>query len=139
MTTLTCNCKVFLAEDNEVFAEYLKYLLNNSGYYDIHSFRTGEQLLQRINEKPEIVLLDYFLNSKIATALNGGEILKQIIKLFPETYVIMVSSVQEFDEVMELFKCGASDFIIKDEKVRSNLEIAMNRTRTILNSRSQIC
>ncbi|MCX6250474.1 MAG: response regulator [Bacteroidetes bacterium] len=139
MTNIPCKYKIFLADDNKIFALFLMNFLKNSGFTDVHSFETGELLLQRIHEKPDIVLLDYFLNSKVETAANGNEILKQVIELYPDTYVIMVTSIGESDKVRELFKCGASDYITKDEKVRSNLETALIRVRAILDGRSRNC
>lgn len=83
---------------------------------DISAFETGEKCMETFMEvKPELVILDYHLNSKLPDAADGIAVLNQIKKNNIDTSVIMLTSNDEIDIALKSFHYGASDYIVKIE------------------------
>jgi len=82
----------------------------------VQSFVTGETCIETFkNEKPQVVILDYHLNSKYIDAADGIEVLDWIKKESPETNVIMLTVDDNIDIALKSFHHGASDFVVKSE------------------------
>lgn len=119
---------VFIVDDDLL---YLKALENSISakfpFVKIKTFLTGEACLQQLKFKPDVVILDYFLDSKVSYAWNGLTILKQIKKLNPKTKVIMLSSQDSLDIAVKCIDNGSFDYISKSESafVRIN-NVLMN-------------
>jgi len=110
---------IFIVEDNEVFTLALKSNIETAFAnkpIKIRSFETGEKCLQNIKEeKPQVVILDYHLNSKYPEAADGITVLDRIKKENSETNVIMLTINDNMDIAIKSFKHGASDYIVKTE------------------------
>ncbi|HNU78999.1 MAG TPA: response regulator, partial [Prolixibacteraceae bacterium] len=52
--------RVFIVEDNELYAKVLKKKLENKRY-EVSAFYTGRECLNNLDMKPSIVTLDYRL------------------------------------------------------------------------------
>jgi len=110
---------IFIVEDNKLFAHALKADIESSfpnKQIKIHSFETGETCMDKFKEeKPEIVIIDYHLNSKYSDAANGIQVLDWIKKENPETNVIILTSDDHCDIALKSFKHGACDYVVKTE------------------------
>lgn len=134
---------IFVVEDSDIYRELLSKFINdidNENFYEenrrytIRSFRTGEECLEAMSEKPDIVVLDYFLNgySNARNAINGLAALREIKRRSPETHVVMVSSQGDFRITSELYQHGASDYISKEPGIRERLQASLAKLmRTI--------
>jgi len=126
-----------MVEDNTIFAETVKSGLENELDFEVRHFSTGEEMLSYLTNNPyvlpEIFIQDYYLDSIVATAKNGGEILQELVqrykqkKMVEDLRVIMLTSSDEIRRAIELLKKGATDYILKDEVFFDNLK------KTILN------
>ena len=63
--------------------------------------------------QPEVVILDYQLNSKYPDAVDGIKMLDWIKKENPETNVIMLTVDDNMDIALTSFHHGAVDYIVK--------------------------
>jgi len=105
---------VFLVEDNLLYRKALKsHLEENIHNIDIQTFNNGEEMLDRINQNPDIVVLDYMLQTSATKARNGLSILKKIIFRKPYTPVIILSEQRNKNLVTELVDQGAYDYVSK--------------------------
>jgi DNA-binding NtrC family response regulator len=128
---------IIMVEDNTIFAETVKSGLENELGFTVKHFTTGEEMLTYLTNnpatQPEIFIQDYYLDSIVATAKNGGEILQELVqrykqkKMIEDLRVIMLTSSDEIRRAIELLKKGATDYILKDEVFFDNLK------KTILN------
>jgi len=111
--------KIFIVEDNNLFALALKKDIETAfagKSIMIQSFETGETCIEKFNqEKPQVVILDYNLNSKYPNAANGIEVLDWIKNENDETFVIMLTSNDHIDIAIKSFQHGASDYVVKTE------------------------
>jgi len=108
--------KIFIVDDDPMLTEALSDYLTRKIPHSIQSYPTGEDALSHITEKPDIVILDFHLNTVQKNARNGLEILKEIRKINPGQRVIMLSSQEQFGVAAQTIQRGAEQYIIKDEK-----------------------
>lgn len=114
--------KVFIVEDNNtnqmMLENYLKKLPNcdydNKPNLEIFSFGTGKECLDAMYMKPDIIILDYYLDESNPDAENGLIILKKIKAVHPSTKVIVMSGQESVMVTAELFNKGASDYVSKE-------------------------
>ena len=107
---------VFIVDDDALYLKALeKSISDKLPHLKIKTFLTGEACLQQMRQKPEVVILDYFLDSKVSYAWNGLTILKQIKKLNPKTKVIMLSSQDSLEVAVKCIDNGSFDYISKSE------------------------
>lgn len=110
---------VFLVEDNEVFTLALKSDIETAfpnRPIKINSFGTGEACMLKFKEiKPEVVIIDFHLNSKIVGAADGIKVMDWIKKENYTTNVIMLSSEDNIDIALKSLKHGACDYVVKTE------------------------
>jgi DNA-binding NarL/FixJ family response regulator len=81
----------------------------------VKTFETGESSLMEMEERPDVVVLDYYLNSQDTYAQNGISILKKIKNLYPDTKVIMLSCQDDIKIAMDSIKNGAFDYVSKGQ------------------------
>ena len=113
--------KIFIVDDDTMLTEALSDYLTRKSDVDITVFDTGEQCLQHMDEKPDGVILDYYLNTVQKDAANGMEILKAIQKKNPGTHVIMLSGQEHYGVALKIVKQGAEQYVIKDENSFSKI------------------
>jgi len=107
--------KIFIVDDDTMLTEALKDYLTRKTLNEIHIFNTGEECLKYLTEKPEFIILDYYLNSIQKDAANGMEILQVIMKHYPDIHVIMLSSQDHYAIALQTIQKGAEQYVIKDE------------------------
>lgn len=124
---------IFIVDDNKIFSLALKAAIEiafENLKIEIHSFETGEKCMEEFMEVvPDLVILDYYLNSKSSEAADGLQVLEKIKKDYKETSVIMLTSNDHIDIALKSFHYGASDYVIKTE---SQFEKIKNSISNIL-------
>jgi ActR/RegA family two-component response regulator len=107
---------LFIVDDDAMYLKALEQSISvKLPLIKIKTFLTGEACLQQMKLKPDVVILDYFLDSKVSYAWNGLTILKQIKKLNPKTKVIMLSAQDSLDVAVKCIDNGSFDYISKSE------------------------
>lgn len=123
------NYKIFLVDDDIKTLIMLKTHLEKRIGHDItvNVFAYGENCLDRLDEEPDIIVLDYFLNAIKEDAVSGSDILKEIVAQRPQARVIMMSGQEDMETALEAIRNGAYDYIIKNEKSMQRLELLVNK------------
>jgi DNA-binding NarL/FixJ family response regulator len=102
---------VILADDNKILRTGLRELLEKQPQIRVvaeaEDGRTAVQLSQRLS--PDIVIMDISMQD-----LNGIEATRQIIGSGPQTKVIILSMHSGQKMAAEVFKAGASGYLLKD-------------------------
>ncbi len=112
---------VFLVDDDKTYLGVLEHTLKHDIAGNIgvlKTFSTGEECineLQQQHAKPDIIVLDYFLNSSSKDAANGVNILRKIKSINKDIQVIMLSSQEKLEVAVNTIKLGAHDYVIKNE------------------------
>ncbi len=115
---------VFVVEDDEWYRELLAYNLELNPDYQITKFETGTDCIQALNQRPDIITLDYRLPD-----MEGSEVLKRIKEFDPEIEVIIISEQENIETAVELLKMGAYDYLVKAQDIRDRLLNVVNNIR----------
>jgi len=105
---------IYFVDDDKMILNLIEYTFKNRGNYDIKTFRTGEDCLAVMNEKPDLVVLDHLFIIENTKFSSGIEILKKIREIDKEVEIIMLSGEQKEEIIKEYLKNGVSKFITKD-------------------------
>lgn len=108
--------KIFLVEDETMFASLLRDYLQTHTGHEVILFNTGEACLNELDENPDIIILDYFLNSDNPEAADGLQILRKIRSRGSRAHIIMLSGQSEFGVAMQSRMDGAKQYVIKDDQ-----------------------
>jgi DNA-binding NarL/FixJ family response regulator len=110
------NKKIFIVDDDELLSTMLQDFLTTKNLGEISLFTTGEKCLEALkNEKPDVVVLDYHLNSIAPNAANGIKILETIHKAYPSVFVIVLSSQDSYGVASQTIAKGAIQYVVKGE------------------------
>jgi DNA-binding response OmpR family regulator len=109
--------KIYLVEDDKVYADFITKSLQDK--YNIELFSNAEDCLNAMNGNiPEVLLLDYKL-----PGMSGIEFFEKITPQIEEdTKVIMLSSIDDGNLVLDFIKKGIRDYVVKDDNVIESLE-----------------
>jgi two-component system response regulator AtoC len=102
------NKLVYIVDDEQAISKLLSYWLKEKWGYDIEVFGSGEELLKKLYQKPDLVLLDIML-----PGMDGLEILKKIRMVDEHLPVIMLSAQGKIEVALESLKYGAYDYFPK--------------------------
>ena len=106
---------LFLVDDDALFLKSLEIEFSQTTESVIRTFSTGEQCLESLSESPDIIILDYYLNSIDENAIDGLETLDKIKAVNPEVPVIILSSQDKIDVAVNCMKHQAFDYVVKSE------------------------
>ena len=107
--------KIFVVDDDPMLTLALEDYLTRKVPHQVTVFDTGEACLNNLSVKPDVIILDYYLNSVHKEAANGMEILQAIKKESPDSHVIILSSQERYGVAMQTLIKGAEQYVIKDE------------------------
>lgn len=116
---------IILVDDDFIFLEMLKESLIDNQDYNIIAFQSGEECLKHMHLNPDVIVLDYFLNSENPNAKNGLEILKEIHKINPKAKVIILSGQEDGNLVYDFVRENATNYVVKDDNAFENVKKAI--------------
>ncbi|MEO0310595.1 MAG: hypothetical protein RIQ89_252 [Bacteroidota bacterium] len=94
----------------------------------ISTFANGESALSGIHKEPDVLILDYHLDSEHAAAMNGIQVLQKYKQRYPLSVVVFMSANERPEIAANTIKYGAYDYVTKNEMAFSRMEIILNNT-----------
>ncbi len=119
--------KVFIVDDEAMVRRMLEFKLKNREDLDIHSFSSGEACMENLTLRPDIIILDYHMDTEKEGAMNGLDTLLKIVETAPDSQVAMLSSQDNVSVAVDVLKKGAVDYIIKNSVFAINTESAIDK------------
>ena len=113
---------VFIVDDEKFALEVMKEHLSANPDFNIKTFDTGEECLKSLDENPDFIVLDYYLDLVNPDAMNGLDVMKKIKEFNPKIEVIMLTGQDDSSLVFQIVNEGALDYVMKDEDAFSNVE-----------------
>jgi DNA-binding NtrC family response regulator len=107
--------RVFIIDDNELYAKVLKKQIENKDY-ETSVFFSGKECLANLDKKPSIITLDYRLPD-----IDGHILLAKILEFDPGIHVLIISGQDDIATAVKLLKSGAYDYITKGPETREKL------------------
>jgi DNA-binding NarL/FixJ family response regulator len=101
---------IMIVEDQDAVREGLGMLINGSdGYRCIAACRSAEEALEKIAlQVPAVVLMDINL-----PGMKGTECVVHIKNLHPEVQVMMLTVLEDSDEIFRALEAGATGYLLK--------------------------
>jgi two-component system OmpR family response regulator len=94
---------------------------------EIETFVSGEECIKNLEQKPDVIILDYHLDGIDKSAMNGIEVLDKIVELHSEIPVVMLSSQDEIDVAVMCMHHKAFDYVVKSETAFIRLQKIITR------------
>ena len=130
---------IFIIDDDVFMRNVLEsFILSKYEGAKVVVYETGEKAMLDMHQRPDVILLDYHLNSKEEEALNGLEILKRIKHLLYNVPVIFLSASEDPQISADIIKYGAFDYIVKGKEALPRLEVMINNATGHLSMQKQI-
>jgi DNA-binding response OmpR family regulator len=99
---------ILVTDDDQEILEMLIVFFKSLGHQVTGAGTGAECLKQVVTLNPDVVFLDIRLPDK-----NGIEVLKEIKKINKNMPVIMITGYKEAEKVIEAFRYGALDCLLK--------------------------
>ncbi|WP_343561420.1 response regulator [Sphingobacterium sp.] len=100
--------KIFIVDDDPVVTAMLSKILKDLGVIDISIFSDGESCLDQLEEKPDIIFLDYQMEK-----MNGLEVLQELRKITSESAVVFTTALEDLSVAMQSIAQGSIEFLLK--------------------------
>jgi two-component system OmpR family response regulator len=112
---MTDKLRIFLIDDDALFLKSLQIDFLTHTDFTVETFSSGEQCLLHLGNKPDVIILDFHLDSMDKTAMNGLETLDKIKAINPGIPIIMLSSQDKIDVAVRCMHHRAFDYVVKSE------------------------
>lgn len=115
--------KVMIADDQTILAEGIKSVLETSDQIEVIALVSdGAEAIRKIAEnKPDVVLLDIRMPN-----MNGMVATKEIKTRWPEIKVIILTTFDDSDYILNAINYGASGYLLKDINAESLIGAVKN-------------
>lgn len=125
------NLKIAIVDDDPIVIEMMKdFFMSRFNNAIINTYLTGEKALKEIVDQPDLIVLDYHLDSVDPAALNGIQILTKLKDRMPDVPVIFCSGEEKAEIAVNTIKYGAYDYVVKNEGTFSRIEILVKNIIT---------
>ncbi len=106
---------IFCVDDDQLFRKAFEIEFMKDKSFDIISFSSGESCLENLSLKPDIIVLDYFLDGLDKSAMNGLKTLDAIKTQDSSIPVIIMSSQDSIEVAVNCLHHEAYDYVVKSE------------------------
>ncbi len=130
---MTNKFKIFIVEDDSWYGEMLKYHLNHNPDYEISLFDSAHGCLEHLNEKPDVISMNYNLHD-----IKGDKLYKRIRKINDEIPVIVISNQEKISVAIKLLQEGVCDYIVKDDNAKDMLWNSILRIRENVSLKAEL-
>ncbi len=101
--------KVMIADDSEAIRQVLRDILDIGHHEVVSESIDGNETLEKYNKiQPDLLLLDLAMPKK-----DGLTVVKEIMELYPEAKIILITASDNQKIIKECIDAGAKTFILK--------------------------
>ena len=118
---------IFLVDDNEQVTNLINKKLENEGLTNLMIFNSYNELLAEIEKKPQIIVLDNYLDIDNDDPEVSLERFKDLKKKLPETRIIIFSGETDPDVIHSFIFRGAYTYITKNLEALEKLVFAIKQ------------
>ncbi len=121
------NIRIAIVDDDPQMALMLDdFIMRTFPSAEVYDYNTGEAALEAFTETPDVIILDYHLDSVQTGAMNGLEVLMKVKERYPKTPVIFLSHQERIEVAANTIRFGAYDYVVKNESAFHRIEILLN-------------
>jgi DNA-binding response OmpR family regulator len=111
---------VLIVEDERMVADVISEYFSRS--YDVHHFRTGEQVLERYTDDTDLLIVDRKLEG-----MSGDDVVDRIRKQYGQELILCVSGVEPDDDISDLEVDDYMHKPVEEDEMKTRLELLMSR------------
>lgn len=105
--------KIYVVDDDRVFATLLKANLGRAGEFDVRIFQDPTECLDVMTEEPpDALLTDLFMPQ-----MDGSEVARRVRKTSPHLPIYVLTAHADVDTAIEAMKAGADEYFSKPVNV----------------------
>lgn len=106
---------IFVVDDDRIIQNLLEYTFNSREGFDVMVFSNGEECIQNLTLKPDLIVLDHLFLNNGASMMNGLDVLEEIRKMNKKVPVLVLSSQPSKELIEDFYKKGATGYISKED------------------------
>jgi len=110
---------IFFVDDEPMFINLMEYTFKCRNGYAVQTFGNSKDCLDHMDKKPDMVVVDFFLNSN--DSMTGMDLVKKIKEINPATLLIFLSGNDDDAVMAEALSLGVERYILKDGYFIDNL------------------
>ena len=114
--------KIFLVDDDALFLKLLEIEFLEHADFIIETYATGELCIANLYKKPDVIILDYYLDGLDKNAMNGITTLDKIKEFNKDISVVMLSSQDKIEVAVSCMHHKAFDYVVKSETAFMRLQ-----------------
>ena len=111
---------IFFVDDEPMFINLLEYTFKCRSGFSTKSFNNGEECIEHMYMNPDLVVVDFFLNSD-DSQMNGMDVVKKIKEINPATQLIFLSGNDDKEVINKAKSAGVEKYILKNGYFIDNL------------------
>ena len=127
--------RILIAEDDPAFRRFMEEILVNWGY-EVVVAADGNEAWQALKSRdaPRLAILDWMM-----PGIDGVEICRKVRQELqePYTYIILLTALQQDEDLVTGMEAGADDYIIKPLKT-NELRVRLNAGRRIIDLQNKL-
>lgn len=100
---------LLVTDDAMIIREMIKETAQEAGFEIVGEAVNGQQAIERYDElRPDVMTLDL-----VMPEYDGLHALRGVLALDPKAKIVVVSALEQKNVLMDAFKLGATDFLVK--------------------------
>jgi DNA-binding NarL/FixJ family response regulator len=117
--------RLAIIDDHAVVIDGLTTMLGTFAQFELlYTAQRGKELLENMQkELPDVLLMDIQMPE-----INGIDLCKQVVRLYPAIKIIAFSSFDDSNYVKQIFRSGAKGYLLKN----SNKHIIVKAIETVM-------
>ena len=119
---------IFIVDDDKILSTVLKNEIRRNFPEEniaIYIFEAAELCQSFMENKPDIAIVDYHMNSRFKDAINGIALMDIFKKESPDTHVILFTKDENIGLAVEAFDHGAYDYVVKNDLMFRRLNVVL--------------
>ena len=109
------NKLIFFVDDDKMMLDLMEYTFKCREGFDVKSFYSGEECIENLHLRPNLIILDYYLGEGESDNMTGLDTLKKINDIDNPVPVVILSREKSKELISEFCRNGAMKYVIKDD------------------------
>jgi DNA-binding NtrC family response regulator len=116
----------FIVDDDPFCQQLYHYHLTSLGLKNIYVYDNGKDCVKSLRLQPDLILLDHYMKP-----MNGMQVLAEVKKHNPDTFVVFISGQEEIHLPIVAMDNGAFDYMVKTDVTEDKLHLLIQKIQLI--------
>lgn len=106
-----------MVDDSKIIAHIVTHVISEMPGMKAYHFQSGEEMIEAMQKTvPDLIFLDYYLDTQSKSHMNGNEVMKEVREKYPNIKVVLLTGMNDRARVEELRTKGFDDVLHKDNE-----------------------